>query len=332
MKIFVPTAAECKLVTIDDASIQAFLKHNRDESISWVRDPRSADIIVLFEERVTRFLQYSEVLSEDPLFRTHWDRIFTINCDTYGRGFLRGCYTSLTKANFEPQLHRASAYPYVYNELVARAAWEKRSANWLFSFRGSDFSHPIRRKLFRCFGTYPRAKMVRTGMAFHGHSTEEKQEYIDDILSSKFVLCPRGFSPATCRLFEVMELGRCPVIISDDWVPINGVPWPECSVFIKERDIAYCAEILTREEANAERLGARAREVWEAHFYEENKFRGMLYSILELRSCCCSDYRTRWSSWRFRHGNGWLLHQRVAKGVGRRFETLQNSFLRRKAF
>src|SRR5262249_31137500 len=163
---------------------------------------------------------------------------------------------------------------------------------------------------------------VRTGTGFHGHSTKEKQEYIDDILSSKFVLCPRGWSPSTYRLFEVMELGRCPVIISDDWVPIDGVPWPECSIFIRERDIAYCAEILTGEEVNAEQLGARAREVWQAHFSEENKFRAMLYSILELRSCGCTDYRTRWSSWRFRHGNGWLLHQRIAKRMGRGFETL----------
>ena len=104
-----------------------------------MRDPKAADIIVLFEEWGTRFWHYSDILNEDPFFRAHWDRIFTINCDDLGRGFLPGCYTSLTRANFEPQLHRACAYPYSYNELVATSSrQEKRIAKWLFSFRGTD--------------------------------------------------------------------------------------------------------------------------------------------------------------------------------------------------
>ena len=106
----------------------------------------------------------------------------------------------------------------------------KAKPEWLFSFRGTDLSHPIRRKLFRYFSTHPRAKMVRNRTQFHSHSVKEKQDYVDDILSSKFVLCPRGWSPSTYRLFEVMELGRCPVIISDDWVPIHGVPWQDCCI------------------------------------------------------------------------------------------------------
>src|SRR6476660_4179671 len=107
MKIFVPTAAECKLVTIYDSCIRAFRKHNASEDVSWVPEPGAADIIVLFEEWGTRFWNYSGTLAEDPFFRTHWDRVFTINCDDLGRGFLPGCYTSLNTTNFEPQYHRA---------------------------------------------------------------------------------------------------------------------------------------------------------------------------------------------------------------------------------
>src|SRR5438105_3257169 len=47
MKIFVPTAAECKLVTIYDTCITAFREHNANRGVSWVSDPRAADIIVL---------------------------------------------------------------------------------------------------------------------------------------------------------------------------------------------------------------------------------------------------------------------------------------------
>ena len=333
MKIFVPTAAECKLVTIYDTCINAFRKHNANRGVSWVLDPRAADIIVLFEEWDTRFWHYSGILAEDEFVTAHWDRIFTINCDDLGRGFLPGCYASLTKANFEPKLHRACAYPYHYNEVVAASSQQETAgAKWLFSFRGTDVSHSVRGKLFYYFNKHPRSKMVRTGTQFHKHSVQEKQEYVNDILLSKFVLCPRGWSPATYRLFEVMELGRCPVIISDNWVPIDGVPWQDCSISIKERDIAYCADILAQQECNAERLGRAAREVWEAHFSEASKFRAMLHSILQLRDVRgddCFDYRKRWSSWRFYYCNEWLPHQRLAKRIGRRLETMQNSLFTR---
>jgi Exostosin family len=329
MKVFVPTAAECKLITIYDSSIKAFRKHNANNGVTWISEPRTADIIVLFEEWDSRFWQYSNILAEDSFFRTHWDRIVTINCDDLGRGFLPGCYTSLTRRNFESELHRACAYPYTYNELVEISARQKqRSAKWLFSFRGTDLSHPIRKKLFRCFSTHPRARMVRTVTRFHSHSSEEKQEYVDDILSSSFVLCPRGWSPVTYRLFEVMELGRCPVIISDDWVPIQGVPWEQCCIVIKEGDIPYCADILAQQEPNAEGLGRTAREVWESHFAESKKFRAMLESILELWGTTGGgwrDYRERWSSWHFHYSNEWLPHQRLAGRIKRELDAVQNS-------
>ena len=96
----------------------------------------------------------------------------------------------------------------------------------------------------------------------------------------------------------------------------------------KEKDIAHSAEILTKQESNAERLGKTAREVWESHFSEVKKFRAMLDSIIELRDKRGSDrqdYRERWSSWRFRFCNQWLPHQRLAKKIGRGFGTLRNS-------
>ena len=36
--------------------------------VSWVIEPKAADIIVLFEEWGTRFWHYSDVLAEDPFF------------------------------------------------------------------------------------------------------------------------------------------------------------------------------------------------------------------------------------------------------------------------
>ncbi len=330
MKIFVPTAADCKLVTIYDSCISAFRKHNANSGVFLGSWPGAADILFCLRNGAL-------VFGITPTFcpKIHFSgrtgiAFFTINCDDLGRGFLPGCYTSLNKANFDPQLHRACAYPYSYNEIVATSfGREKWNPKWLFFLPWDGcVSHPIRRKLFDYYSAHPRAKMVRIGTHFHGHSAEEKQKYIDEVLLSNFVLCPRGGPLPLTGLFEVMELGRCPVIISDDLIPIDGVPWQECCIFIKERDIAYCAEILTEQEAKAERLGRAAREIWESHFSEAKKFRAMLHSILELRDKRVGhshDYRERWSSWRFQYCNQWLPHQRLAKRIDRGLETMKNS-------
>jgi hypothetical protein len=82
MKIFVLTANECKLVTIHDSCISEFQQHNADQGVSWVVEPRAADIIVLFEEWDMRFWQ-----QDFGVFYGKWDRIFTINCDELGRDF-----------------------------------------------------------------------------------------------------------------------------------------------------------------------------------------------------------------------------------------------------
>ena len=320
-KLYVPTSAECKLVTIYDNPIRAFIKHNSDGMTAWADGPDDADVIVLFEEWGSRFSEYIDTLRNDPFLAAHWRKVVTVNCDDLGRGFLPGLYTSLNRNNFDSRIHRACAYPYTYNSQVAGAdRRELTRPKWLFSFRGTDASHPVRRRLFRAFATYPNARMELVRTSFHSHAAEQKQAYVDDILDSMFGLCPRGWSPSTYRLFEVMELGRCPVIISDDWIPIAGVPWDECSIRIAEADADRLGLILERRKGDAEGLGTRARQVWEEHFSDEAKFRAMARAIMDLKQSWRGeefDYRGRWSTWRFYSANGWLLHQRLSSRLSR---------------
>lgn len=277
---------------------------------------------MLFEEWQTRFESYADALERDEFFRAHWDRLYTINCDDLGRGFLPGCYTSLTPNTFDRRLHRACAYPYSYNELTITAAETRREH--LFSFRGTDASHSIRREMFRLLGDHPRGKMSCVRTPFHSHDEAQKRAYVHDILASCFALCPRGWSPASYRVFEVMELGRCPVIISDEWIPVDGPRWEECSIRVKQSEIPRIPKILAGIEEEAERLGQAARMTWEAHFSEKPKFQSMLRQLGTIhQQRDTSDYRKRWRSRKFRSANRWLLGQRLLdrlrRDFGRRF-------------
>ena len=88
--------------------------------------------------------------------------------------------------------------------------------------------------------------------------------YVREILESYFVLCPRGFSPSTYRMYEVMALGRCPVVIADEWIsPKINAKWENALVFIKEKQVADIDNILRSLGPQlALKKGAYAQAIW----------------------------------------------------------------------
>jgi len=72
------------------------------------------------------------------------------------------------------------------------------------------------------------------------------EKYENLIKSSHFFLCPRGFGPASFRLYESIELGTIPVYISDEFVlPFDDeINWNKFSVIIKKNKIGKLPKIL----------------------------------------------------------------------------------------
>jgi hypothetical protein len=175
---------------------------------------------------------------------------------------------------------------------------------------------------------------VEDNTAFHHHSPEQKRAYADDILKSHFVLCPRGWSPATYRLFEVMSMGRCPIIISDDWIPIPNIDWESCSIRIAERDITEIPRIAATRQIESHALGQKARAVWKNNFSPTARSRLFLDLVLELhqqRHLSATDLRDRWGSVSFLRANGWLLRQRVLNKLGKLARNSQHPKLTKSA-
>lgn len=72
------------------------------------------------------------------------------------------------------------------------------------------------------------------------------EKYENLIKSSHFFLCPRGYGPASFRLYESIELGTIPVYISDEFVlPFDDIiNWNKFSVIIKKNKIGKLPKIL----------------------------------------------------------------------------------------
>lgn len=146
---------------------------------------------------------------------------------------------------------------------------------YLFSFLGASRSHPIRLKILNL--SYPNSYLKdTTGKNSWQLTPDERAKfesaYAEISRDSYFILCPRGIGVNTYRLYETMEMGLCPVIISDEWVPFEGPDWDNFSIRIAEKDIDNIPEILLKRLPDAVQMGLEARKNWEQWFSKEVSF------------------------------------------------------------
>jgi hypothetical protein len=111
-----------------------------------------------------------------------------------------------------------------------------------------------------------------------------RRRYAEITKASKFVLCPRGLSVSSIRLFETMRMGRAPVILSDDWVAPPGAAWDAFAIRVAERDWERIPQILEAREHEAVAMGKRARTEWVEWFSREVAFHRIVDSCLALRA------------------------------------------------
>lgn len=141
-----------------------------------------------------------------------------------------------------------------------------------FSYIGRS-SHPVRRRILKCCHGVPSVFVEdSTGVYNHFISTTEqgsRHEYYWNIMkASKYGLCPAGASPSSIRLFEMMEAGIAPVVVSDQWVPPLGPDWESFCLRVPESKVKHLPSIVGEIESEYEQCGRLARAAWERWFSE----------------------------------------------------------------
>jgi Exostosin family len=246
-----------------------------DTRFEVVDDPARAEMIIFWEPFQASQETWAQRLREHPLVKAFPEKVYIVSPEDRPLGFLRGLYCSLPRRLFDPRRHRTWIYqgtlnPYI--ETAARASRAMRPVR-LAAFVGAP-SHAVRREMFarkEALGSQgiliseTRNSQFNADPANADHR-EQQLRYIDVILGSKFSLCPRGTGTGSFRLQESMALGRAPVIISDEWVPIEGPSWSRCAIFVPERKVGKLGEILRQYEPRWREMGSAAREEWEAYF------------------------------------------------------------------
>jgi len=264
-----------------------------------IDDPGRADLILivatftLFFSHVDRSRQS---IRRHPFRVKHREKCFVYDIDDHPSPFVPGVFASLDKRLHDPSRQRAGPFVHQLGNHALEPRKPVTEAPWLCSFVGA-VTHSVRERILSLEGT--RLRIIKTSGKWpddRATRDEFKRQYVDSIHGSMFVLCPRGRGTSSVRLYEVMQAGRVPVIISDDWVPPNGPDWENCSIRVPERSVREIPRLLERMEPRAAEMATAAREAFDKWFSEAGAMAGIIDSCLDLQRN--SDRNRAMSAWK----------------------------------
>jgi hypothetical protein len=256
-------------------------------------NPEEADIIIITHQHLTDLT--------DPYLNRflgqHLHKCYTINDSDQPLFGIAGLYASGNKSFCFLHKHciRGSSYVYelcrsdfnVRNKFVNFSQDFDIEKKYLFSFVGASNAW-VRKRLLKLKLQRNDILIRSTNHYNHWNVNQENAEeiqktYVDIIQSSKFVLCPRGVGWGSLRLFEVMELGVAPVIISDKWLAPMGPDWDSFALFVKQSNINNLVEILESHASEYQERGSLARKAWEEYFSDPVIFNRCIEAIEDLQ-------------------------------------------------
>ena len=236
----------------------------------------AADLILFVESYGAGW--HFERVRRHPLTRHYREKCFLFCCNPYVIPFLPGIYTGLDKwwasARTVSGFHLGSTE----NEFASYTA-PTSDLPYLYSFVGSIENAPVRRALATL--KHPRGYFQDTAAEFArvlrremraGEREAYHRRYADIARASKFVLCPRGLSVSSIRLFETMRMGRVPVILSDGWIEPPGPVWEKFAIRLPESEVQDLPRLLEEREHEAVAMGNLARREWLEWFSDETAF------------------------------------------------------------
>ena len=243
-------------------------------------DCSAADIVIVPADIATFGLQF-QVLRRSALFRSVRTKAVVYSFEDLRTLPLPGVYAACARfwsaAGWALPAHYRSDHLPRWQFSPGELSAER---DLLFSFVGEYRTHPVRGQVGAL--RHPRSSVLDSSPGtrrWWDQSWEAqvpyKERFREYLCRSKFVLCPRGVVPNSIRIYEAMEAGAVPVLISDGIVLPRGPRWEEFSVRIRERDVASIPEVLESLEPRAAEMGAIARREWEEHFSPTTSFRSL---------------------------------------------------------
>ena len=283
MKVFLTSAYDRSSANYGPSWLR---RHARSGLEYLVEQPEQADIILFVEQFQANDLFFRKV-HENEYFKRWSQKCLLYHSSDEAVAFCR----VITPSNSQRLWGRKNRRTFHYiarhceNETINAAVPGEWNPKFLYSFQGAGYTHVVRRQLMK--GRHVDSFILDNGNLTH-HTVPSNSRrafetsFVDVLQASQFVLCPRGIGVCSYRLFETMQMGRVPVIISDDWIPVPDLPWEECSITIKESQIESIPDILQERRKDAQEMGVMARKIWEQYFSPQVSLTQLIRAAEEL--------------------------------------------------
>lgn len=247
--------------------------------------PDDADLILL----VGTWSNSPDAVRNHPLVQRFPEKVFSYNDDDFFLPLLPGVYTS-ARTTLLSFLGRYANHTYLTQLSSVRNAYVRpmeMKKTLLFSFAGGSTAF-VRKRIFKQRFQRSDIKITNTSTYYHWDASQpdrekRQQEYVETIASSHYVLCPRGGGAGSIRLFEVMEMGVAPVLLSDGYLLPEGPRWEEFLIQIPESKIDQLEQILAAKVSESSQRGKLAREAWETFFSGSKVFNGIIETCIRVK-------------------------------------------------
>jgi hypothetical protein len=250
-------------------------------------DPEEADIIIFAEHHQQSDPHFFKVY-KNGIYKKYKYKCYLYHNDYSSITFIPTISATIRLKYYDQVFNQPFSYllqlmPNRYVKTLTTPVEKK----YLFSFIGQASAHSVRAKIFKI--GYERSFLSDTSGTVAWNLSENDREkyakkFAEVCLESKFILCPRGASPNSYRLYESLEMGIAPVIISDEWVSTVGPNWQDFSIRIPEKDIEKIPQILEQFEARSSEMGKIARETYLKWFAKDKHFHYLAEACINLHN------------------------------------------------
>lgn len=170
------------------------------------------------------------------------EKFFTIV--QYDGGILSALNNSLIFAasgNFSSPMGINSNYVPIPLLSESRKTKKNNKYKYRASFVGNLSTHPIRLKMYKCMNSLNEYYINESFRFLRSY------RYASVLKKSLFALSPRGYGPASFRMYEAIDMEIIPIYISDEfWLPYSDeINWEKICILIKPENIKDINDILT---------------------------------------------------------------------------------------
>lgn len=147
------------------------------------------------------------------------------------------CRIFASSGSFSSSIGKNSVYEPIPLLCDPHSGTPKEVREYKVGYAGRD-THPLRVKMNEMLSQLPQYK-------FAINLDYNQTEIFRDVLyNSVFALSPRGFGPASFRMYEAIQMQCIPIYISDEfWIPFTEyIEWDKMCLLIKEDEIETIPE------------------------------------------------------------------------------------------